>query len=61
VWSLPVSVAVVGMERPELVRRNAEVARSGPFMNAEEREALSERILPRVDPRLEWYKPANPA
>ena len=58
VWSLPVSVAVVGMERAELVRRNAEVARSGAFMDEEERQALLERILPRVDPRLEWYKPA---
>ncbi|MEJ2482720.1 MAG: aldo/keto reductase [Gemmatimonadota bacterium] len=56
VWSLPVSIAVVGMERPELVRRNAAVARAGAFMESPEREALRERILPRVDPRLEWYK-----
>ena len=56
VWSLPVSMAVVGMERPELVRRNAAVARTGNFMDPAEREALRERILPRADPRLEWYK-----
>ena len=59
VWSLPVSVAVVGMEQPELVRRNAAVARSGEFMSEEERAALLERILPRADPGLEWYKPAD--
>jgi aryl-alcohol dehydrogenase-like predicted oxidoreductase len=56
VWSLPVSMAVVGMERPELVRRNAAVARARTFMDPAEREELRERILPRADPRLEWYK-----
>jgi predicted aldo/keto reductase-like oxidoreductase len=61
VWSLPISVAVVGMERSDLVRTNAAVARSAAFMGAEEREALRERILPRADLRLEWYKPSQGA
>jgi predicted aldo/keto reductase-like oxidoreductase len=56
VWSLPISVAVVGMERPDLVRTNAAVARAGPFMDDAERAALRESILPRADPGLEWYK-----
>jgi predicted aldo/keto reductase-like oxidoreductase len=56
VWSLPISVAVVGMERPELVRTNAAVARTGSFMDDAEREMFRERIFPRADPGLEWYK-----
>ncbi len=56
VWSLPVSVAVVGMERPELVRTNAAVARAGEFMNETQRRELRERIRPRADLGLEWYK-----
>jgi len=56
VWSLPISVTVVGMERPKLVRINAAVARSGASMDESERAALRQRILPRADPRLEWYK-----
>jgi uncharacterized protein len=55
VWSLPVSVAVVGMERPELVRANAAVAREAPMSEAERAE-LRERIAPRADLSLEWYK-----
>ena len=56
VWSLPISVAVVGMERPELVRTNAAVARADSFMDGPERDRLRQRILPRADPGLEWYK-----
>ena len=56
VWSLPVSMAVVGMERQELVRRNASVARARRFMDPPELEAFRERIRPRADPGLEWYK-----
>jgi hypothetical protein len=56
VWSLPISIAVVGMERPDLVRTNAAVARNGPFMEGAEREVLRERIFPRADLGLEWYK-----
>ena len=42
VWSLPVSIAVVGMERPAIVRG--------------ELVALRRRIEPRADLSLEWYK-----
>ena len=57
VWSLPVSVAVVGMERPELVRMNAAVARLAPMSEAERAE-LRDRIAPRAELELEWYKPS---
>jgi len=56
VWSLPVDVAVVGMERPELVRHNAAVARGFARMTPNELQALRERIAPRADLGLEWYK-----
>ena len=56
VWSLPVSVAVVGMERPELVRQNARLAREFTQMTDEELTALRDRIAPDADLELEWYK-----
>jgi aryl-alcohol dehydrogenase-like predicted oxidoreductase len=56
VWSLPVSLAVVGMERQDLVRRNASVARARMFMDPPEREAFRERVRPQADPGLERYK-----
>lgn len=56
VWSLPVDVAVVGMERPDLVRYNAELARSFAPMAPSELETLRNRIAPRADLGLEWYK-----
>lgn len=56
VWSLPVAVAVVGMERPELVRENAGVARAFRAMSAAELDALRERIKARARLDLEWYK-----
>jgi len=56
VWSQPVSVAVVGMERPELVRRNAQLARAFTAMPPAELEALRARIAPRARLGLEWYK-----
>jgi aryl-alcohol dehydrogenase-like predicted oxidoreductase len=55
VWSLPVSVAVVGMERAELVRENARTAR-GEFMSDAERARLVDRLAPRASLELEWYK-----
>ena len=55
VWSLPVGVAVVGMERPDLVRTNAAVARGAP-MSEPERAELRDRIAPRAELGLEWYK-----
>jgi uncharacterized protein len=56
VWSLPVNVAVVGMERPELVRENARIAREFRPMSRQELAALRDRIEPRADLSLEWYK-----
>jgi hypothetical protein len=56
VWSLPVNVAVVGMERPELVRQNAAIARSFEPMRPDALAALRDRIEPLADLSLEWYK-----
>lgn len=56
VWSLPVNVAVVGMERPELVRHNARLARSFVQMSPAELADLRARIAPRAGLGLEWYK-----
>lgn len=56
VWSLPVSVAVVGMERPELVRQNAALARDFSAMSPLELQHLRDRIAPMADLSLEWYK-----
>lgn len=55
-WSLPVDVAVVGMERPELVRHNAGLARAFAPMSPTELTTLRDRIEPRADLSLEWYK-----
>jgi aryl-alcohol dehydrogenase-like predicted oxidoreductase len=57
VWSLPVDVAVVGMETPEQVRVNAALAR-GAAMDGGERAALLARIERFKDLSLEWYKKA---
>ena len=56
VWSLPVSVAVVGMERPELVRENAQLAREFQPLAAAQLDALRARLAPRARLDLEWYK-----
>jgi predicted aldo/keto reductase-like oxidoreductase len=56
VWSLPVNVAVVGMERPDLVRHNARLAREFTPMTPDELQGLRDRIEPRADLSLEWYK-----
>jgi aryl-alcohol dehydrogenase-like predicted oxidoreductase len=58
VWSLPVSVAVVGMERAELVRENARTAQ-GRFMTDDERAAITRRLAPHARLDLEWYKQAS--
>ena len=55
VWSLPIAVAVVGMERPQLVRVNAKTAKTPPMTEAE-RRALLDRLASRADLNLEWYK-----
>jgi uncharacterized protein len=56
VWSLPVAVAVVGMERPDFVRANARLARESSEMSAAEVDALRGRIAPHARLELEWYK-----
>ena len=55
-WSLPVSIAVVGMERSTLVRENARRARSFSALSDAERRALLDRVAPSVSLRLEPYK-----
>jgi len=57
VWSSHVSLAVVGMETVEHVRHNAKLAREHVHWNRSRREALRERIAPKADLDLEWYKP----
>ena len=56
VWSLPVSLAVVGMERPSLVRENARRAREFTPLGDTERRALLGRVAPRASLGLEPYK-----
>lgn len=56
VWSLPVNVAVVGMETPAIVRHNARLAREFEQMSPDELAALRDRIASRADLSLEWYK-----
>jgi hypothetical protein len=56
VWSLPVSLAVVGMERPGLVRENARRAREFSALSDAERRALLDRVALRASLRLEPYK-----
>ena len=46
-WSLPVSVAVVGMERPALVRENARYAREFRELTDAESGTLLQRVAPR--------------
>ena len=55
-WSLPISLAVVGMERPSLVRENARSAREFQPMSDAERRALIDRVAPQTSLRLEPYK-----
>jgi aryl-alcohol dehydrogenase-like predicted oxidoreductase len=45
-WSLPVSVAVVGMETPELVRRNAALAREHVRWDRRRMACLEARLAP---------------
>ncbi|NIM47770.1 MAG: aldo/keto reductase [Gemmatimonadales bacterium] len=56
VWSLPIAVAVVGMERPQEVRHNARQAREFTPMSAAELDALRQRIQSQARLQLEWYK-----
>lgn len=56
VWSLPVATAVVGMERPELVRENAARARAFAPYASGELAALRARLAPHARLDREWYK-----
>ena len=55
-WSLPVSIAVVGMETPALVRENARRAREFTPLSDDECRSLLDRVAPRATLRLEPYK-----
>ena len=55
-WSLPVSLAVVGMERTSLVRENARQAREFQPMSDVQRRALIDRVAPHTSLTLEPYK-----
>jgi aryl-alcohol dehydrogenase-like predicted oxidoreductase len=55
-WSLPVSIAVVGMETATLVRENARRAREFNPLSDDERRTLLDRVAPRANLRLEPYK-----
>ena len=55
-WSLPIALAVVGMERPSLVRENARRAREFAPLSDTARRALLERVASRTALRLEPYK-----
>jgi aryl-alcohol dehydrogenase-like predicted oxidoreductase len=55
-WSLPITLAVVGMERPSLVRENARRAREFEPLSDAARRALLARVERRVNLRLEPYK-----
>lgn len=55
-WSLPAAIAVVGMERPTLVRENARHAREFSPLTDPERRALLDRVAPQASLRLEPYK-----
>ncbi len=56
VWSLPVSVLVSGMDRPEFLETNLELAMKFEPMSRAEREALLARIKPYAGPEIEYYK-----
>jgi aryl-alcohol dehydrogenase-like predicted oxidoreductase len=55
-WSLPVALAVVGMETPALVRENARRAREFRPQSDAVRRALLERVAPQARLQLEPYK-----
>ena len=56
VWSLPVSVAVVGMTSLSELKENLEHARAFRPLSGKARRALLARLQPRADLSLEWYK-----
>jgi predicted aldo/keto reductase-like oxidoreductase len=60
VWSLPVSVAVVGMDRPELVYRDAALARRHAPLAADRMERIRARAASRAGFAVEWYRSPTP-
>ncbi|RME01550.1 MAG: aldo/keto reductase [Calditrichaeota bacterium] len=56
VWSLPVSVAVVGMLNMAQLRHNIEIARNFYPLKPQEKQILLDRLRPHARPSLEWYK-----
>ena len=56
VVSLPISVAIVGMESADHVRENARILRESKPFTADECDKLLSRIEPRAALELEWYK-----
>lgn len=56
VHSLPISIAIVGMETVEQLRSNAAVVRDDAAWTTEQIDQLLNRIEPSVKPNLEWYK-----
>jgi aryl-alcohol dehydrogenase-like predicted oxidoreductase len=56
VAALPVSVLVVGMDSVREIRENARILRTRPPMGSVEMQALQERLKPKADLSLEWYK-----
>ncbi len=56
VWSLPVSVAVVGMLSMQELQENLRHARSFRPLSESARNRLLSRLKPHADLSLEWYK-----
>lgn len=56
VWSLPVSLAVVGMRTWQEVYHNMELARNFQPMKEVEQNKLLSRLKPHAQKSLEWYK-----
>jgi aryl-alcohol dehydrogenase-like predicted oxidoreductase len=61
VLSLPISVAIVGMETPNEVHENARIFRNTTPLTPEQSAALLDRVLPQVDLKLESYKAPSPS
>ena len=55
-WTLPIAVAVVGMERESMVRENARLARAHTPLSDGERAAMIARGSAAASRALEWYK-----
>lgn len=56
VWSLPVSVLISGMDRPEFLETNLDLAMKFEPMSKAEKDALLARVKPLAGPEIEYYK-----